>query len=99
MAAAIDLSTKVVLPVAARAGEVALFTDGAAADFDNVTAATRDAHAAVPPPAPAAGTEIAAKSDAFGGTVGAQWRWLREDPSRHGFAPTGAPALEHGSTT
>ena len=83
----------VVLPVAAPAGAVALFTDGAAAHFDNVAAAPRDTHVAVPSPAPAAGAEIAAKSGTFGGTVGAQWRWLREDPSLHGFAPTGALAL------
>lgn len=83
----------VTLPVAAAAGAVALFTDGAAADFDNVSAAARDAHVAVLSPAPAAGTEVAAKSDAFGGGVGEQWRWLREDPALHGFAPTGALSL------
>lgn len=72
---------------------VGLVTDGAKADFDNVSLAQRMPRVAEMADPPVAGAADPARSDGFGGKVGSQWSWLREDPSLHGFAPSGALEL------
>jgi hypothetical protein len=36
---------------------------------------------------------LPAYSDNFGGTLRQQWSWIREDPTKHGFAATGALSI------
>ena len=74
-------------------GGIALLTEGMAADFDNVTLAGRSATTAQPATAPATGPLDTTRSDDFGAHLGAQWTWLREDPTLHSFAPDGALSL------
>ena len=72
---------------------IALASDGAAADFDNVSLVPRRSRVATVAQPPTVGELDAARSDDFGGQLADRWSWLREDPALHGFAPTGALSL------
>lgn len=72
---------------------VAMVTQDATADFDNVALTHRAPHVADMSPPPAAGPADPDRSDTFAGTVGPQWSWLRPDPALRGFAPSGALEL------
>lgn len=81
------------LPNTLNSGQIALLTNGTAADFDNVTVAERARSVAQPETAPAMGTLDTTRSDNFGNRLGSQWSWLRENSQLRGFAPTGALSL------
>ncbi|MBV9280309.1 MAG: family 43 glycosylhydrolase, partial [Chloroflexi bacterium] len=66
-------------------GSVGLITESAHADFDNITTATLSPDVVPAPQTPPTGALLPQFSDEFNGTLGPQWSWIREDPSRHGF--------------
>jgi arabinan endo-1,5-alpha-L-arabinosidase len=73
--------------------EVALITDNARAAFDNVSLSEL-AQATGKLAAPAApGQPMTALSSNFGGKVGGQFAWLRNNPGLRGFAPDGALSI------
>ncbi len=67
-------------------GAVGVMTTGRTqADFDNITVAALDTAPVPAPPTPSVGTLLPAYSDEFNGSLGPQWSWVREDPSKHSF--------------
>lgn len=62
---------------------VGFITQGARADFDNLTVAPLRAGMVPAPQTPALGTPLRASSDDFNGSLGPQWSWVREDPTKH----------------
>ncbi len=74
-------------------GGIGFVTQNAQAQFDNVTIAPLATGTVPTPQAPALGALLKPYSDDFGGTLGPQWSWIREDPALHGFAATGALSI------
>ncbi len=72
---------------------IALITNNSVADFDNVALATLANTTATPQSPTKFPTFDSASSDEFGGKMGSQWHWLREDAALHGFSPKGALSL------
>lgn len=66
-------------------GSVGLMTINAHADFDNVTTASLSTRIAPPQQTPPPGTLLPAFSSEFNGSLGPQWSWIREDPTKHSF--------------
>ncbi|GHO88388.1 hypothetical protein KSZ_63940 [Dictyobacter formicarum] len=67
-------------------GKVGFITENATADFDNMASASLSRHVAPPQPAPSAGSMLSQYSDEFNSTLGSQWSWVHEDPTRHSLA-------------
>lgn len=68
-----------------RGGQIGFITVNAQAGFDNSTAAGLTSDIVPPPQTPPVGSPLSTYSDEFNGTLGPQWSWIREDPSKHGF--------------
>jgi arabinan endo-1,5-alpha-L-arabinosidase len=65
---------------------IGFITQNAAADFDNITSAVITPDIVPAPGTPPFGSLLSAYSDEFNGSLGPQWTWVHEDPSKHSFS-------------
>lgn len=66
-------------------GSVGFITQNAHADFDNITVARLSPETVPAEQTPTVGSLLRQYSDEFNGSLGHQWSWVREDPSKHSF--------------